>query len=244
VPKRIAIVQSSYIPWKGYFDLIASVDEFVLYDDAQFTKRDWRNRNRIKTPHGLLWLTVPVVVKGRFQQSVRETQVTDVRWTGKHWRSIRASYARAPFFEHYQAALEELFLGAVDHRLSAINHRFLIGLCRLLGIETRLTWSMDYEPQGSSTASLVGICLKAGANEYLSGPSARAYLDEQQFQEAGIAVTYADYTGYAEYPQLHPPFVHGVSVIDLIVHTGPDARRFMLMNATRLAGERASGLTA
>ncbi len=194
--KRIAVVQSSYVPWKGYFDLIASVDEFVLYDDAQYTKRDWRNRNRIKTPHGPLWLTVPVIVKGRFDQRVRETRVANMDWAAKHWRSIRASYARAPFFPSNGPALEELFVGAQDTSLSAINHHFIAGLCRLIGIETRLSWSMGYTLESERTARLVGICRQAGASDTLSGPAARAYMDEQQFRDAGIAVIYADYSGY------------------------------------------------
>jgi len=227
VGKRVAIVQSSYIPWKGYFDLIASVDEFVLYDDAQYTKRDWRNRNRIKTPSGLHWLTIPVVVKGRFDQRVRDTHVADQRWREQHWRSIRANYARAPHFGAYKDALESLFLEVTDDRLSTINGHFLTGLCAMMGIHTRLSWSMDYALADERTARLVGICRQAGADEYLTGPAARGYLDETQFQTAGIAVRYADYSGYREYPQLYPPFEHQVSAIDLLVHVGADARSYL-----------------
>jgi hypothetical protein len=230
--KRIAVVQSSYIPWKGYFDLIASVDEFVLYDDAQFTRRDWRNRNQIKTPGGLRWLTIPVIVKGRFEQRIRETLVSDRRWPHQHWRSIQANYARAPHFHTYKTALEALFLGADVERLSAVNYRLLRGLCELLGIRTPLTWSMDYRLEEERTARLVGICRQAGATEYLTGPSARAYLDEPQFREAGITVRFADYSGYREYPQLYPPFVHQVSVIDLLVHTGPEAAQYLRSRPT------------
>jgi len=226
VAKRIAIVQSSYIPWKGYFDLIASVDEFVLYDDAQYTKRDWRNRNRIKTPQGLLWLTIPVVVKGRFEQRICDTVVSEPDWPDKHWRSVRAHYSRAPYFSQYAARLEELFLGTTSDRLSDINRRFLLGLCGMLGITTPFTWSMDYRLDADRTGRIVSICRQAGATEYLSGPSARSYLDERQFADAGIGVTYADYSFYPEYTQLYPPFEHSVSVIDLLVHTGSSARRF------------------
>jgi hypothetical protein len=225
--KRIAIVQSSYIPWKGYFDLIASCDEFVLYDDAQYTKRDWRNRNRIKTPQGPLWLTIPVVVKGRFDQRVCDTVVSDSTWPEKHWRSIRAHYSRAPCFTEVAARLEELFLGSSSDRLSDINRRFLVALCGMLGITTRLTWSMDYNLESGRTRKIAGICRQAGATEYISGPSARSYLDERQFADAGIAVTYADYSAYPEYTQLYPPFDHYVSVIDLLVHLGADAPQFM-----------------
>jgi len=227
VSKRVAIVQSSYIPWKGYFDLIASVDEFVLFDDVQYTKRDWRNRNRIKTANGPIWLSIPVEVKGRFEQRICDTSIADSSWTGKHWRSIRASYARAPFFRRYEAELECLFREADADKLSSVNHRFIAGLCGVLGISTRLTWSMDYAVEGDRTGRLLSICRQAGATEYLSGPAAKVYLDEPQFAAAGIAVSYADYSGYPEYDQMYPPFDHYVSVIDLIVHTGPEARRFM-----------------
>lgn len=227
--KRIAVVQSSYVPWKGYFDLIAAVDEFVLYDDAQYTKRDWRNRNRIKTPHGSLWLTIPVSVKGRFDQRIRDTAVSEPGWQERHWRSVRASYARAACFRQYEPALERMFAGATFERLSEINRWCLSELCGMLGIDTRLTWSMDYRIDGSdATGRLIQICQQAGATRYLSGPSARAYIDASQFERAGITVEYMDYSGYTEYVQLHPPFDHAVSVIDLLVHTGARATAHML----------------
>jgi hypothetical protein len=253
VSKRVAIVQSNYVPWKGYFDLIATVDEFVLYDDAQYTKRDWRNRNVIKTKNGLHWLTIPVAVKGRFEQRICDAVVSDRGWNEAHWRTIRAAYARAPYFRYYEPALAELFAGAASERLSEINHRFLTGLCRLLAIDTRLTWSMDYAPQRASacvnpqsidsghelpidagcqkrlhaTQRLVDICVAAKATHYLSGPAARAYIEPALFAEAGITLEYFDYSGYREYPQLYPPFEHGVSVIDLLVHAGADAPAYM-----------------
>lgn len=232
--KRIAIVQSSYIPWKGYFDLIASVDEFVLYDDAQYTKRDWRNRNRVKTANGLLWLTVPVEVKGRFNQRVRDAVVADPRAIERHWRTIQTSYARAACFREYESRLESLFCQASSDRLSAVNFQMLSGLCRLLHIQTPITWSMDYRHAGNPTQHLLDICDQAAATTYLSGPSARSYLDVGMFRDAGIAVEFMDYTGYPEYSQLYPPFEHTVSVIDLLMHTGCEAPRYML-HATRRA---------
>ena len=227
VAKRVAIVQSSYIPWKGYFDLIASADEFVLLDEVQYTKRDWRSRNRIKTANGPLWLSVPVEVKGRYEQRMCDTRVADRQWAEKHWRTIRASYARAPHFRRYQDELECLFTDALHDRLSDVNHALIAGLCRILGIGTPLTWSMDYKAEGDRTGRLVSICRQAGATEYLSGPAAKTYIDEAQFSAAGITVMYADYSRYPEYPQLYPPFDHHVTVIDLLVHTGSEARTFM-----------------
>jgi hypothetical protein len=227
--KTVAIVQSSYIPWKGYFDLIRRVDEFILYDDAQYTKRDWRNRNRIKSANGPLWLTIPVEVKGQYLQAIKNTRISDPRWNERHWRSIQASYARAPHFAAYKAVLEELYLGCTSASLSEINFRFLSRLCALLSIDTRLSWSMDYTiAAAEKTARLVELCRQAGATGYLSGPAARAYVEPLLFENAGIELTFMDYSGYAEYRQLHPPFDHHVSVIDLLVHTGADALSHLL----------------
>lgn len=232
--KRVAIVQSSYIPWKGYFDLIRAVDEFVLFDDVQFTKRDWRSRNRIKTPHGPQWLTVPVMVKGRYSQRIRDAVIDDVQWTEQHWQRIRSAYGRAPFFRDIGPAVERLYATATDEHLSRVNNHLLSGLCRLLSIDTPLTWSSDYALEDGRTTRLVSICRQAGATEYISGPAARAYLDPAEFTAAGITLTYADYDSYPEYPQFHPPFEHAVTVIDLLMHTGPEAPRYLKNVAPRV----------
>lgn len=225
--KTVAIVQSCYIPWKGYFDLIKEADEFVLFDDRQFTRRDWRNRNRIKTPQGLTWLTVPVEVKGRYLQRIDETRVSDGAWAKKHWRTLEHVYASAPFFAEYRERFSALYESLDDERLSAINRRLLEEICGVLGIETKLSWSTDYVVEGDRTQRLVELCQAAGANIYLSGPRARAYLEEQLFADAGIAVRYFDYNGYPEYPQLYPPFAHEVTVLDLIFNTGAVAPQFL-----------------
>ena len=232
-PKRIAIVQSSYIPWKGYFDLIGSVDEFVLFDDAQFTRRDWRNRNRIKTPHGLKWLTVPVEMKGKYDQAIKDTRISDSSWREKHWKTLYHAYSNAPCFSQFAARIEGVYQDASDEDLSLINHRFLTTICGILGIDTKITWSMLYPATGRKSERLLDICAQAGATEYLSGPSARVYLDESLFEEAGIDVIWMDYDGYPEYDQLYPPFEHHVTVLDLIFHTGAGAPDHMLNGSRR-----------
>ncbi|HEX5053992.1 MAG TPA: WbqC family protein [Planctomycetota bacterium] len=222
--KRVAVVQSNYIPWKGYFDMIASVDEFVLFDDAQYTRRDWRNRNRIKTREGPLWLTIPVEVSGRYLQPIRETRISDPGWRERHWRTIAHSYAKAPCFREFGPQLARLYETASDPLLSQVNRHLLEGICKLLGITTRLSWSMDYQLCDGKTERLVQLCRQMGATEYLSGPTARGYIDEALFAEAGVAVRWMDYSGYPEYPQLFPPFVHEVSIVDVLLNTGAAAR--------------------
>jgi hypothetical protein len=226
--KRIAIVQSNYIPWKGYFDLIHAVDEFVLFDTVQYTRRDWRNRNRIKTPTGLTWLTIPVATKGRYLEPIEEIEISDPSWNQRHWRTIVANYRRARHFEAMGPLLEELFLSCCEARLSAINAHFLRGICSILGIRTMLTRSSDYAMADGQTERLISICIGAGATTYLSGPAAAAYLEPDKFVAAGIDLQYFDYTGYPLYEQVYPPFEHSVSVIDLLLNAGTEAPRYML----------------
>lgn len=225
--KRIAILQSNYIPWKGYFDLINMVDEFVLFDDMQYTRRDWRNRNKIKTTNGLQWLTIPVDVKGKYLQKINETTVSDLDWHDKHWKAIIHSYAKAPYFRQFREPIEELYSNSHQASLSYINYIFLTGIAKILDIKTLITWSTDYEIIDGKTERLVHICKQAGATEYLSGPAAREYIDRELFSKADIDLQFMDYSAYPEYPQLFPPFEHGVSIIDLIFNVGSNYQYYM-----------------
>lgn len=223
--KRVAVVQSNYVPWRGYFDLINAVDEFVLLDDAQYTRRDWRNRNRIKTPQGLTWLTIPVQAKGRYLQRIDETLVESGAWAAKHLRTVLQSYARAAHIETVRPLLEDLYGRAAElAALTAVNELFLRAVCEELGITTPITRSTDYDATGEKGERILSLCLATGATTYLSGPAARSYLDEASFAAHGIAVEWMDYGGAAEYVQLHGPFEPGVSVLDLLLNCGPDAR--------------------
>jgi hypothetical protein len=221
-------VQSNYIPWKGYFDLIACADQFVLYDIVQFTKNDWRNRNLIKTASGSLWLTIPVAQSGRFGQMIEDVEATDERWRAKHWRSLEQAYGRAPFFGRFRQRFEELYLGSSDRHLSSINQSFITAIAEAMRITTPIASATDLELPDDRIDRLIEICRAFGADEYVSGPAAQAYLDEGRFRDAGIDVTYMDYSGYPEYPQLHPPFEHKVSALDLLFNTGDDAFSYLL----------------
>jgi hypothetical protein len=225
--KTVAAVQSCYIPWKGYFDLVNLADEFILYDDRQFTRRDWRSRNRIKTPQGARWLTVPTRVKGRYHQRIDETVVADPQWGERHWKTIVHNYAAAPFFDAYADRFEPLYHDAEEQRLSHINRRLLEAIAGVLGIATKLSWSTDYDLEGDRTPRLIALCRAAGATDYLSGPAARAYLEEDLFREAGIGLAYMSYDGYPVYDQLFPPFDHHVSALDLIFNVGPRAPQYL-----------------
>ena len=225
--KKVAIVQSNYIPWKGYFDIINSVDEFILFDDMQYTRRDWRNRNRIKTQKGVEWLTIPIEVKGRYHQKIRETLIADPEWAKKHWATIVHNYSKAACFKDYKDFFEGLYLGGTEKYLSGANYRFIKAVCDMLGVKTQITWSMDYTVVGGKTKRLTSLCTQAHATQYISGPSAKSYIDEELFKKEGITLAYMDYSGYPEYRQLFPPFDHFVSVVDLILNEGLDAKKYM-----------------
>jgi WbqC-like protein family len=221
--KRVAIIQSNYLPWKGYFDIIATVDEFILHDDIQFTKNDWRNRNLIKTVQGKKWITIPVKVRSA-RQNINEVIAADREWPERHWRRISTNYRGAPCFPDYKIRFEKLFRATGRENLSLVNHRFLIAMLEILGLNTKISWSTDYAPiQGASTERVVNLCRAAGATHYLSGPAGKAYLQPERFAEAGIDLEYMDYAGYPEYPQLYPPFDHAVSIVDLILMCGAQA---------------------
>lgn len=226
--KRIAIIQSNYIPWKGYFDLIGSVDAFVFLDDVQFTRRDWRNRNKIKTAQGSIWLTVPVVSKGKYEQQIRETEVLQDGWEKKHLGSLYHSYSKAPFFKNYWQEVESLYAGAPCMKtISDLNWMFASRIMNFLGIETPVFWSHDIPHAGDKEQRLISICKAMDATHYLSGPAAADYIPDGAFEQACITLEYADYSGYPEYPQLHGAFDPYVSILDLLFNTGDSASDFM-----------------
>ena len=193
--KKVAIVQSNYVPWKGYFDMIAAVDEFILYDDMQYTRRDWRNRNQIKTPQGVQWLTVPVLVKGKYHQKIRETEIDSTDWAVAHWKTLVQNYRRAPYFAEISLWLEPLYLEQNFTHISQLNRRFIEAICNYLAIKTVITNSWDYTLLEGKTERLADLCVQAGGAEYISGPAAKDYVDETVFSDLGIKLTWFGYAG-------------------------------------------------
>lgn len=225
--KRIAILQSNYIPWKGYFDLIGLVDEFILLDTVQFTKNDWRNRNRIPGGANGVWLTIPVKTSGRFGQRIDQTEVDGAAWARKHWMTIAQTYAKAPHFKAYESVIGRAYEAAAkDTSLSRINQLFIHTLCDVLELKTPIT-VVDVLPAENKTERLVQICTQQGATNYITGPAARDYIEPCQFERARVTLEYMDYSGYPEYRQRGSTFDHYVSVIDLLFSEGSAARSFM-----------------
>ncbi|UTW62719.1 WbqC family protein [bacterium SCSIO 12741] len=229
--KSIVITQSNYIPWKGYFDNINAVDEIVLYDDMQYTRRDWRNRNKIKTPQGVQWLTIPVVVKGKFEQKINETLTSETKWADKHLRSFQLNYGKAPCFGDIHPWVEEIYQTAPRENLTEINRHFIEKINARLGIDTKISDSREFDLGEGKTERLVNVCLAAGATDYYCGPASKSYLDESLFNDKGVQVHYFDYSGYPEYPQMFGAFEHAVTILDLLYNVGDEAMKYLKTNA-------------
>ena len=227
---RISIIQSCYIPWRGFFDLIGRCDRYVIFDHVQYVRRHWHNRNRVKTAAGPEWLTIPVISKGRREQTIDTVEI-EKPWAEKHWRAIELAYRRAPQFAMmaprvcgwYERAAKETLL-------TEVNTLFLREIAALLGLRTQFVRDTAHPAEGGKTERLLTIIKAAGADTYLSGPSAKAYLDVALLAGAGIAVEWMSYEGYPPYPQLHGPFEPSVSVLDLLFNVGPDAPRYLTPN--------------
>lgn len=222
---RIGISQPTYLPWIGYFDLIDQVDAFVLLDTVQFEKQSWQQRNRIKTPAGLQWLTVPVEFRGRFGQRIQEVEVRDLDFSRKHLRAIELNYRRAPFFEDYFPELSRILQKCrAGSLLADLNIEIIRWCCAVLNIRTQLICSSQLNQHGRRSELLVNLCAQLGANVYISPPGSAVYLldDLSLFSNAAIEV-YFQHFEHPQYRQIFPPFAPYASVVDLLFNEGGNA---------------------
>jgi hypothetical protein len=218
------MIQSNYIPWRGYFDFIDDCDLFVYYDDVKYTHKDWRNRNRIKTDRGPIWLSVPVLHdQGTLIQDAHIDYSS--RWPDKHIRSLTLAYRKAPHFERYAGAFFEL-LQARPETISELNVRACAWLMTQLGIRTPTRMSRELGIAGDKSERPLRIAQHLAATSYLAGPTAKPYTDAAKYRAAGIALEFKVYE-YPEYPQLHGAFEPNVTALDLLFNCGPEARRYL-----------------
>jgi hypothetical protein len=226
---KVVILQPSYIPWRGYFDQIRRADLFLFYNDVQYDKHGWRNRNQIKTAQGKQWLTIPVhshgVTEGVAINQVRIDWSRD--WAKSHLKALTFAYTKAPYFDRYLPRLKELY-ERHDEYLAAFTIDFSIFLAHELGNDhTRFMCSSDIaDLTGQKTDRLIQILKHVGATDYISGPSARDYLEQDKFDAAGITLEFMEYN-YPEYPQLYPPYDPAVTILDLLFMVGPESGQYL-----------------
>ncbi len=227
---RLAVLQSNYIPWKGYFDLMAMSDMFIVYDSVQYTKNDWRNRNLIPSASGAVWLTIPVATAGLADQCINQAAISDSRWARKHWATVSQTFAKRPHFGEYRDEWNECYQRSAELTLlHEVNVQFLGMLARQLAITTPIVDDREFETAPDTpTGKLVQLCEFAGADRYVTGPAGLDYLELERFHRRGIEVDVVEYGHYPTYPQNAAEFDHGVSVLDLLSSVGADARDHLL----------------
>ncbi len=226
---KIAILQSNYIPWKGYFHIIQKVDHFVFLDTAQYTVRDWRNRNQIKTPEGKIWLTVPT--GGTQKMKVNEVKIDNSQnWAEEHFKCLHFNYGRCRYFAEILPFLQEIYLENKWVLLSELNREIITQISEMLGIKTKFHLSSDFILPGGKNEKIISIVHQLGGTEYISGPAAKAYIDEELFAINEIKLIYMDYSQYPLYPQPWGEFDHSVSIFDLLFCVGRETAADFIWN--------------
>jgi hypothetical protein len=225
---KTAIIQSNYLPWLGYFNIISLVDNFVFYDEMQYTKRDWRNRNYIKTPEGKLLLTVPVKTKGKYQEKIKYIEIADSSWGENHLKSITHNYKNAKYFEEIYDLISEILIDKKIKLLSKLNQSLIIKISNYLELETKFFNSSKYLLNGDQTENLIEICKDMNTTKYISGPYGKQYIDFEKFERKNINLHFFDYPIYPEYNQLwNDEFLPNLSILDCLFNCGKKAREFL-----------------
>lgn len=220
--KKIAILQSNYIPWLGYFDLINSVDTFVIYDDVQYTKRDWRNRNIINSHNGSRWITIPVEVSGKYYQKIRDTKVANRNWNKSHLEIIKQSYKGSFFFKEYWDWVENLYHNCRLQYLTEINFFFISEINKFLNIDTEIRFSSEFNLAEEKSLRLINICKSLDGSDYFSGPSAKSYLDTELFKKNCINLHFVDYQRFRIFTECQGEIHYGMSILDTIFNFGKE----------------------
>ena len=219
---RIVILQPSFLPWRGYFHQIYKADTFVFYDDVQYDKRGWRNRNKIKTPGGAEWLTVPVESGGKYLQLIKDAKIDNTQdWRRKQLNAIQYNYHKAPFYNEYINFFNDIYSRNWDN-ICELDMYTTKEISKFLGINTRFIKSSEFASAGKKTDRLINICKHLGATHYLSGPAAQDYIEKEKFENNNIVLEYQEYN-YTEYPQVYGKFEPYVSIIDLLFNCGPES---------------------
>lgn len=216
--KKGIITQSNYIPWKGFFYSLSKVDLFVIYDDMQYTRRDWRNRNKLINQNGPKWVSIPVDVKGNYEIKIKDVKASSESWKKEHLNFIRENYRKAPNFKTLFQILEEMFHNAPGVYLTEINEYFIREINKILSIDVEIKRSSEFDLAEERNERLINICLDSGIEKYYSGPAAKAYMDLDLFKNKGLDVEFWDYSIFKEYTQQWAGFEHGVSVLDFLLN--------------------------
>ena len=226
--------QPVYLPWLGLFHKISLADEFVSYDQVQYVPYEWQNRNRVKTPSGPVWLTVPVMRKEHFGRRIVDIEIDNSRpWPRKHWRTIEMAYGRAPHFARYADFLDETYNRRTWLTLAELNDHLLRWSLATLGIDIPIVSAGEFDFKGTKSDRILDMCQVLGSDVFIFGGEGDKYADVPSFERAGVRPVFQTYN-HPVYPQLHGTFVSHLSVIDLLANCGDDSLDILLSgNITR-----------
>jgi hypothetical protein len=211
--------QPVYLPWLGLFHKIALSDAFCYFDNVQYLKKDWNNRNQIKTQDGPIWLTVPVLSRGYREKKIREIEIDNsTPWRKKHWKSIYLNYKKAPFFSEYADFFEDAYKREWQY-LTELNEYMLKWFLKELGIEVKYYKASEMDLKGHKSDLVLDMCKKLGADLYIFGALGKDYAKEEKFNREGIKIYFQDYK-HPVYPQLWGNFLPFMSIIDLLFNCG------------------------
>jgi hypothetical protein len=228
--KKIAILQSNYIPWRGYFDLINYVDEFIFFDEVQYTRRDWRNRNLIRNKEKKFWITIPVMSKGNYFSKILDIKISDNNWFKKHIDLFNENYKNAKYFIEIFSFFKEMYNKNQQSNLYLINRNIIIEICKYIKINTKFNFSEDIEiklKENNPTLRLIEICKKQKASIYVTGPAAESYLDKNLFSKENIKIKFFDYKECKEYEQLGQKFIPKLSIADCLFNCGSNKKNYL-----------------
>jgi len=228
--KKIAILQSNYIPWRGYFDLINYVDEFIFFDEVQYTRRDWRNRNLIRNKEKKFWITIPVISKGKYFSKILDIKIFDGKWAKEHLNLFNRNYKNSKYFIETYSFLEEIYYKNNQDNLYLINRNIIIQICKYLKIKTKFNFSEDITilpKEQNPSLRLIEICKEQKATTYVTGPSAKNYLDENLFTKENIKIEFFNYNKCKEYDQLKYKFIPKLSIVDCLFNCGSNKEDYL-----------------
>src|SRR3989339_466388 len=216
----LSVHQPQYLPWIGYFDKIIHSDAFIFLDNVQYKKREFQNRNKIRTKENWIWLTLPVITKDRFYQKISDVEINnETDWAADHLKSIEYNYAHAPFFKQYHELFRDIY-SRKWQKLSEINVHIINLLMNLYGIRTPISFESSLAVTTTSSMRIIDICKKVGADTYLSGAGGKAYIDEELFRQNNIKLVYQEFK-HPVYPQQWEGFEPFMSIIDHLFNRGP-----------------------
>lgn len=217
---KVIITQPNYIPWKGYFSPMRNADYLVLYDDVQYTKGDWRNRNYLISHKGPELLTIPIKTKNNLTQKINDAKILDNKWKLKHLNFIKYNYSKTKYFKKYYEIFEDIYVNINTESLSEVNYIFTKKIIDLLDIKIKILKSSELNIFGDRNERLVNICKFLNSTTYLSAPNSKCYLNENLFEQNNIKIVYHDYNNFKEYKQNWDGFEHKVSIIDMFFNLG------------------------